>query len=193
MEERYSYSKTKSFWEVFDTIISNSTKHSIEYAIAVRDKAVYQLSYSFGVRPQEVICMTTSDIEIIPGEECKLFINSRKHLSVVRSVFPKADTDIILYLNQYRSSFSSNTIAPTFVTTGGYPLTIPYLNKRLRYYNSKIAEPQRIKHLAEFRRLYIYDLLRIRGLPQSFINHQIGTSAANNILYYYINYEGDKQ
>lgn len=60
------------------------------------------------------------------------------------------------------------------------------LKKRLKYYNTKLSLTQRIESIYSFRQFYIADLLRIKGISQSFINNQIGNNVIDNQMYYHL-------
>ncbi|WP_432404882.1 site-specific integrase [Wukongibacter sp. M2B1] len=189
-DDRFTYKKTSHFWNVLNNLEENLPNNSIGYATVSRDKALFHLCYSFGLRPLEALNLSILDLNFDHLEEKnKLFgsvyVNYQR-LEDSRMVYPLYNESIEHikgFIDIYDIFFRNNSSRKLFVTTKGNVLTLHYLKKRLRYYNSKLPLDKQIDSIYYFRQFYIADLLRIRDLSQTFINNQIGNNIINNQLY----------
>jgi hypothetical protein len=98
-------------------------------------------------------------------------------------LFSGTDEYIQQYLSCASKYFFIKDLGYAFILPNGKQMTISYLNQRLKHYNKYIPEACRIEHLYVFRQYYIYDILNIKGITQSFISKQIGNSTSENLLY----------
>lgn len=193
---RFTYPKTKDFWDVFDKTAEEYSSDSLNYSAVKRDKTFFKLCYSYGLRIEEVLNLTLFDFNFSDkslesyGSIYIQNINNR----LVYPLFREITEDITQYLDIIRlnSKLWNNKI---FSTNKGNVLSIHYMNNRLKLFNSKLPLVQRIESINLFRQYYIADILRIKGLTQSFINNQIGNNISNNQVYLHLqpykNYTGE--
>lgn len=189
---RFSYDKTIEFWNLLDNMQNRISLKSIEHAIVSRDKIFFHLCYSYGLNPQEALCLSTIDLNLENINNVDIYgtlhtysangCNSR----LLYPIFPESLKYLEEYLVLHSNFFSINNNKLLFITQNGNPLSIRYLHKRLKYYNSKLTLSHQIPSLYLFRQYYIADLLRIKGLSQSFINSQIGNNIIDNQLYFHL-------
>ncbi len=184
---RFTYTKTKEFWNSFDTISEEYSPDSLNYITVQRDKIIFQLCYSYGLRIEEIINLTLMDFNF-SDESHESFgsiyvqkINNR----LIYPLFHEATEDIRKYLDII-SINSKPCNSKLFSTIKGNILSQHYMNNRLRIYNSKLPLSQRIESINLFRQYYIADILRIKSLSQSFINNQIGNNISNNQVYLHL-------
>jgi len=184
---RFTYPKTKEFWDFFDKISVEYSSDSLNYITIKRDKCIFQLCYSYGLRIEEVLNLTIFDFNFSDkslesyGSIYIQDVNNR----LVYPLFHDATEDIRKYLDiiSINSKPCNNKI---FSTIKGNILSKHYIDNRLRNYNSKLLLSQRIENINLFRQYYIADILRLKGLTQSFINNQIGNNILNNQVYLHL-------
>jgi Site-specific recombinase XerC len=184
--ERFSYHKTKKFWDVIsenESLYADTSDNSV----IIRDGIIFKLLYSYGLRSDEVLGLSFSDfnfddLEMYYDSYGSIFINNNKS-RLVYPIFSEVTQEIKNFLVKY-SLFSKENYGLIFTSIKGNPLTTSYLNNRLKYYNTKLSPENRIDSLNTFRMYYIADLLRIKELSQSFINNQIGNNISNNQVYF---------
>lgn len=184
---RFTYPKTKEFWNSFDIISEEYSPDSLNYITVKRDKIIFQLCYSYGLRIEEVINLTLMDFNF-SDESHESFgsiyvqkINNR----LIYPLFHEATE----YIRKYLDIISLNSKpcnSKLFLTIKGNILSQHYMNNRLRIYNSKLPLSQRIESINLFRQYYIADILRIKNFSQSFINNQIGNNISNNQVYLHL-------
>lgn len=194
-QTRYSYPNTKEFWECIDEVANKYAVDSIDHAIIKRDRVIFQLGYSYGLRLHEILNLKPIDFNFDPTLHdeyssgsilvcSKKTYNSSDNYRLVYSVFPEATQIIKDYLDTYEIFFKKASIL--FTTSKGNVLTSNYLCKRFKYFNSLIPPSKKIDSILSLRPMYIADLLRIKGLSQTFINNQIGNNLLNNQLYFHL-------
>ncbi len=184
---RFTYPKSKEFWNSFEIISEEYSSDSLNYITVKRDKIIFQLCYSYGLRIEEVLNLTLIDFNFSDqslesyGNIYIQNVNNR----LIYPLFHEATEDIRKYLDII-SLNSKPCNSKLFSTIKGNILSQHYINNRLRIYNSKLPLVQRIESINLFRQYYIADILRIKGLSQSFINNQIGNNISNNQVYLHL-------
>lgn len=190
--DRYSYKKLKSFWNLFKELEGKyALNSSIPNAIN-RDKVAFQIMYSYGLSPNELIMLKYKDIDINKNEQlfkC-IFINDHQRSRIIYPIFIDAFSEIETFLLKDISR-ANNPYSYIFLTKTDKPFSDHYLNLRLKYYNSYLPDKEKIHSLYLFRQLYIADLLRLNDISVTFIYKQCGTSLVNNHLYDHL-YQGLK-
>ncbi len=194
--DRFTYLKTYRFWNVLDSIKSMYQKDSLDFFIINRDKIIFQLSYSYGLRPLEIISLKRNDLNFDNKNDSNeafgsIYVSSTKNNSfnntnqsrLVYPIFKAVTEDIYKYLDLYDLMYLTHKNSSLFHSSKGNLFNLHYLNSRLQYYNSKLDSNYRIESLYFFRQYYIADLFRIEGIAQSFINLQIGNNTTNNQIY----------
>lgn len=186
--KRFTYPKTESFWNALEITLQNYTLDSLDYFAIKRDKVLFSLCYSYGLRLSEVLSLQLNDMNFSKTEDNdgsygSIFIENGNAPRLIYPVFSEVTEDIELYLNMRFHFLNATQNGKLFLTTKGNALTSHYINYRLQFYNLKLPSSKRISSLHTFRQYYITDLLRIRGISQSFINNQIGNNITNNQIY----------
>jgi integrase len=191
--DRFTYSKMSCFLKSMDAAESSCPYSSPEHMVIKRDKIFFQLCYSYGLRPTEVLNLKRNNLNFdktdisTDAEYGSIFISNDKHQSrLVYSIYTDVILDILEYLDIYDIHYKSYQNRYLFHSYKGNPLSLRYMSNRLRYYNSRLICSNRIESLYLFRLYYITDLLRIKDIPQDFINRQIGNTVINNQVYYNI-------
>lgn len=184
---RFTYKKTKAFWDNFNKLACEYSFESISYHAVIRDKMLFLLSYSYGIRIEEVIKLFLSDFNFttLTHESYGSVYIKGFNTRLIYPIFHETTAEVRTYIDTISSGlkfFDQNI----FTTTKGNELSIHYINNRLRFYNSKLQLNQRIDSLNCFRQFYIADILRIKGISQSFINNQIGNNISNNQVYLHL-------
>ena len=184
---RFTYPKSKEFWNSFDIISEEYSSDSLNYITVKRDKIIFQICYSYGLRIEEVLNLTLIDFNFsdqsLESYGSIYIQNVNKRL--IYPLFHEATEDIRKYLDIISLNSKPCNIK-LFSTIKGNILSQHYMNNRLRIYNSKLSLSQRIESINLFRQYYIADILRIKGLSQSFINNQIGNNISNNQVYLHL-------
>lgn len=192
---RYSYNLTKDFWQCIEEEASKYAANSVDAAIIRRDSVIFQIGYSYGLRIEEMLNLTINDLNFdsnfsdeqsfgsifVPLHSTKI---SSCDSRIVYALYPCVTELIQNYLNYYSVFF--NRTPRLFSTINGDQLTKNYICNRFKYYNLILPTDKRINTIMSLRPFYIADILRIKGLPQSFINRQIGNNIINNQLYYHL-------
>lgn len=195
--KRFTYPKTKDFWDTIEQIELSYSIDSLDYTVTKRDKIIFQLLYSYGLRPSEALSLSITDfnfdnIENDFGSLGSIFVDCRNIYSVthqhrlVYPLFPEITEEIKAYLEIHNLFFKNTGNTNIFITTTGNALTLPYINNRLNHYNSKLPFSKKVDSLNTFRQYYIADLLRLEGISQSFINNQIGNNIISNQVYLHL-------
>lgn len=184
---RFTYPKTKEFWDSFDKISGEYSSDSLNYITIKRDKFIFQLCYSYGLRIEEVLNLTIFDFNFSNKslESYGSIYIQKVNNRLIYPLFHEATEDIRKYLDII-SLNSKPCNSKIFSTNKGNILSKHYMDNRLRNYNSKLSLSQRIENINLFRQYYIADILRIKGLAQSFINNQIGNNISNNQVYLHL-------
>jgi site-specific recombinase XerD len=187
--KRFTFLKTKDFWELIEGAESSYSANSLDYSVIKRDKVIFQLLYSYGLRTSEAMGLSINDFNFNENEKAydsfgSIYVSGKTN-RLVYPVFPEVTEEISRYLNMYKL-FYKTSVNNIFKTTKGTDLTIHYLKNRLKYYNSKLPSTKRIDSLYYFRQCYITDLLRIKEISQSLINNQIGNNILNNQVYLHL-------
>ncbi|EMS71273.1 site-specific integrase [Ruminiclostridium cellobioparum] len=184
---RFTYQKTKIFWDIFDKTSEEYSSDSLNYITVKRDKVIFQLCYSYGLRIEEVLNLTLIDCNFSsqPLESYGSIYIQNLNSRLIYPLFHEATEDIRKYLDiiSTNNKLCNNKI---FSTIKGNILSKHYMENRLRFYNSKLSLIQRIESINLFRQYYIADILRIKGLSQNFINNQIGNNITNNQVYLHL-------
>ena len=190
LSNRFTYKKTLHFWNVLNNLEIEFPKNSIGSATISRDKALFHLCYSFGLRPLEALNLSTLDLNLENLEEYddlfgSICVNYQclEDSRIVYPLYKESIESIKNFMDIFDIYFRKNSNRNLFVTTKGNPLTLHYFKKRLRYYNSKLPLDKQVDSIYYFRQFYIADLLRIKDFSQTFINNQIGNNIINNQLY----------
>jgi len=189
LNKRYTYSKTIDFWDSIKKIESLYSEDSLDYTITKRDKIIFMLLYSYGLRPTEALNLSIFDFNFNEAENDidsfgSIYIKSN-NARLVDPIFPEVTKEIKNYLDIFNIFFKPSA-SSVFTTTKGNAITIPYLTSRLKLYNAKLPPSKRIDSLNTFRQYYIADLLRIKEFTQSFINNQIGNNILSNQVYLHL-------
>lgn len=187
--KRFSYPKVKGLLDILIATDSSRSDNYSDYSVIKRDKIIFQILYSYGLRPSEALSLSIFDLNFYNTENGNnsfgsIFI-SAGNKRLVYAIFPEVTIEIKNYLNLH----NLRNKVPTsifFETATGNKLTIPYLTSRLKYYNTKLPCSMQIDSLYTFREYYIADLLRIKGVSQSFINNQIGNNILSNQVYFHL-------
>lgn len=184
---RFTYQITKEFWHSFDMISEGYSPDSLNYLTVQRDKIIFQLCYSYGLRIEEVLNLTLFDLNFSNKslESYGSIYVQKVRSRLIYPLFYEATEDICKYLDiiSLNAKPCNNKI---FSTTKGNTLSHHYMDNRLRLYNSKLPLTRRIESINHFRQYYIADILRIKGLSQCFINNQIGNNISNDQVYLHL-------
>ncbi len=184
---RFTYQKTKEFWNSFDIISEEYSPDSLNYITVQRDKIIFKICYSYGLRIEEVLNLTLIDFNFSDKslESCGSIYVQKINNRLIYPLFHEATEDICRYLGiiSLNGKLCNSKI---FSTIKGNILSQHYMNNRLSIYNSKLPLSQRMESINLFRQYYIADILRIKGLSQSFINNQIGNNISNNQVYLHL-------
>ncbi|HYF81726.1 MAG TPA: tyrosine-type recombinase/integrase [Clostridia bacterium] len=185
--DRYSFNQLKSFWGILEELKGKYAHNSTIPDVINRDKVAFQIMYSYGLSPNELLMLKYEDIDINSNEQlfkC-ILINECGRNRIIYPIFIDAFAEIEMFLKRNISKVNnpSNFI---FTTETNKPISKCYLNHRLKYYNSYLSDKDKLFSLYIFRQLYIADLLRLKDISLTFIYKQSGTSLVNNHLYDYL-------
>lgn len=103
--DRFSYSKTSEFWQCIDIMLSKSTENSLTYSVILRDRAMFLLSYSYGLRPEEIINLNITDLNFDCNDTIESILIAGKDKSrLIYPVFPEVMDAVRLFVKLISAS-----------------------------------------------------------------------------------------
>lgn len=182
--ERFSYPKTSEFWRFIDNKLSYK---SPSYSVILRDRAMFLLSYSYGLLPEEIINLKITDFNFDCNGNIENIFTSRKDKSrLIHTVFCDVTNAIESFIKSISIPQDKLVNNNLFISQKKNFISLMDIKKRFKFYNSKLPLNQQIKSIYSFRQFYIADLLRIKGISQPFANSQIGNNIIDNQMYYHL-------
>jgi Site-specific recombinase XerD len=117
---RFSYSKTIDFWDSIKKIESLYSEDSLDYTVTKRDKIIFMLLYSYGLRPTEALKLSILDFNFNEVENDIESFGSIyiKNSRLVYPLFPEVTKEIKTYLEVFNVLFNPS-VSSVFTTTKG--------------------------------------------------------------------------
>lgn len=193
ISKRPSYIYTLPFWETIDEYLSLHSNDETQYLSLLRDRAMFQLSYSYGVRVGELPFIKESDLCLDCSESddsygC-VYVNSAKTLNrsnsarIIYPIFNDVIDSIKQYLNTRKLYLKHSNLSSILTIQNENTIDVSLYMKRLDFYNRKVAPSNRISNINTLRQFYISDIIRIKELPRTLVSKQIGSFIAGNPIY----------